>query len=75
MVEIGDVVVANIRKVEMPAIVTKVWSEDCVNLIAFSDLSAWKIANEYVIPQTSVVHVNRAGVDNDHWRFKGESIE
>lgn len=70
--EVGDTVLCQIQGVEMPAIITKVWSRDCVNLIAFSDLSEWKIANQYVIPSTSVLRLGAtvSAHPGDAWWFK-----
>lgn len=74
-INLGDIVLCRLNGIQLPAIVTKIWSLDCVNLIAFSDLSSWKIANEYVIPKTSVVYRDpRDGVDNC-WFFKDDNQE
>ncbi len=74
MVKIGDIVSCRIQNVVMPAIVTKVWSADVVNLIAFSDLSSLKIANQYLIPSTSVVR-NQTLRTNDSWWIEDEEAD
>lgn len=70
--KLGDTVLCRIQGVEMPAIITKVWSQTTVNLIAFSDLSEWKIANQYVIPKTSVLRLGATVSSNpgDVWWYK-----
>lgn len=74
-VMLGDIVNCRIRGVTMTAIVVKVWSRDCVNLIAFSDLSDWKIVNQYVIPETSVMHHSITQSDNDCWWGRLELVD
>ena len=67
--EIGDIVLFTGGFDLLPAVVTHVWTDECVNLYVFQDAP---YGATYDGPTTSVMFNETAPAGSYHWRWKGD---